>query len=186
MPFGARKGLLTLIRIVAGLALSVVLSWQVAADERPLSFPRQLQVLGERLVLNGYGERERWMMDVYGCALYLPEKSASLDYILSPDTPSAIRIVVNYNPPSDPPDRWESTFRQELSRELLGRMMGVYDDLEAGDVVMFAYAPGHGTKALLNGRRLFTDRGHGLMAALLDQWLGPRPVSKNLRRLLLQ
>ncbi len=177
---------MTLIRIATGFALCVFLSWQVAAEERPRSFPRQLQVLGERLVLNGFGERERWMMDVYGCALYLPEKSSSLDYILSPETPSAIRIVVNYDPPSNPPDQWEATFRQELSRELLGRMMGVYDDLEAGDVVMFVYAPGRGTKALLNGRRLFTDKGHGLMAALLDQWLGPRPVSKNLRRLLLR
>lgn len=177
---------MTLIRIFTGLALCVLLSWQAAAEDRPRSFPRQLEVLGERLVLNGYGERERWMMDVYGCALYLPEKSSSLDYILSPGTAAAIRIVVNYDPPSDPPDRWESTFRQELSKELLGRMMDVYDDLEAGDVVLFAYAPGHGTKALLNGHRLFTDEGHGLMAALLDQWLGPRPVSKNLRRLLLR
>lgn len=175
-----------LIRIAAGLALCVLLSWPAVADDPPRSFPRQLQVLGERLVLNGFGERERWMMDVYGCALYLPEKSPSLDYILSPETASAIRIVVNYDPPSNPPDRWESTFRQELSKELLGRMMDVYDDLESGDVVMFAYAPGRGTIALLNGRRLFTDKGHGLMAALLDQWLGPRPVSKNLRRLLLR
>lgn len=174
------------LRTLSSLCIFGAFCTSIAAEEIPKTVPRQLAFADHQLILNGYGERERWFMDVYGLALYLPKKSSSTAFIRSRETPSAIRIRVNYDPPAEAPDRWEETFRSELSRELFNRMTNVYENLEAGDVIMFTYAPDHGTKAFRNGRLLFADKGHGLMDGLLDQWLGSRPVSKNLRRLLLQ
>lgn len=167
------------------LARTVGLTMPAFAEDLPHQFPQVETVGGHHLILNGYGERERWFMNVYGCALYAPRKTSSPKYLMTQSTPSAIRILVKVSPPPEPPDRWEETFQAELSNELFSRMISVYEDLEAGDVLLFAYAPGHGTRAFLNGRILFRDPGHDLMHGLLDQWLGPRPVSSNLRRLLL-
>lgn len=174
------------LRLIGCLWIAVVMGNPAIAEDIPEVFPKEMTVARHKLVLNGYGERERWFMDVYGCALYTPRKTSSTNYIMASSTPTAIRIMVNHDPPADQPERWRQTFREELSKELLSRMDNVYERLDAGDVILFAYAPGHGTKAYRNGRHLFTDPGHGLMQGLLDQWLGPRPVSKNLRRLLLR
>ena len=156
------------------------------AEETPHEFPPVQRVAGIPLVLNGYGERERWFLNVYGCALYAPRKSSSPAFLMAPSTPTAIRILVRIDPPAEPPDRWEETFRAELSRELFHRLTDAYETIVAGDELLFAYAPRAGTTAYLNDRKLFHDPGHGLMRGLLEQWLGPQPVSLNLRRLLLK
>jgi len=171
---------------IVSLVLALNSAAPATAEDFPAQFPQVETVGSHHLVLNGYGERERWFLNVYGCALYAPRKTSSPEYLMTRSTPSAIRILVKVTPPSEPPDRWEETFQAHLANELFSRMTAVYEDLEAGDVLLFAYAPEDGTKAFLNGRLLFTDVGHGLMRGLLDQWLGPRPVSSNLRRLLLQ
>lgn len=171
---------------ICGAALLGLIAASATAEELPSHFPPVETVGRHNLVLNGYGERARWFLNVYGCAIYAPRKTSSSKFLMSRSTPTAIRIRVNFTPPADPPDRWEATFREALPDDLYGEMIGVYEDLEAGDMIRFAYAPEIGTKAYLNGRLLFRDPGHGLMRGLLDQWLGPRPVSLNLRRNLLR
>lgn len=173
-------------RAILNVLLTFVWGASAFSEEIPYAIPETLTLSGQELVLNGYGERERWFMDVYNCALYLPHRSTSREFIMAATTPTAIRIRVIYDPPADVPDRWEETFQAELSNELFDRMTDVYEKLDVGDIVIFAYVPGQGTKAYRNDKLLFTDKGHGLMQGLLDQWIGPRPVSKNLRRLLLR
>ena len=151
----------------------------------PESFPIRQTVSGTHLVLNGYGVRERLFLDVYGCALYAPRRTSSSDYLMAPTTPTAIRIRVDLTPPADPPARWEETFRNALTPALYAHLTSVYEGLAAGDVLLFTYAPERGTRAYLNNRHVFTVAGHGLMRGLLDQWLGPYPVSADLRRQLL-
>lgn len=145
-----------------------------------------LMVQGQQLVLNGYGEREQWWIDVYRCALYLTQRTSSLAVIRHPDTAKAIRIRVLFDDiPDAMPKRWRTIFAEELSRRTFRRLRIGYRDLGRGDVLTFSYAPGKGTAIRANGEILFTDPGHDLMLELIDQWLGPRPVSRNLKRLLL-
>lgn len=174
------------LRTVA-LFLSVSIALCPSADAVEVSprIPQTLDVADQHLTLNGYGARKRWDLTIYECALYVPHRSASTSYILSPSTPSALRIRLTFDPPATVPDRWKQTFRSELSHEVLDLLRQTYERLDSGDVVLFAYAPGHGTSTYRNGHLLFTDEGHGLMVALLDQWIGSRPVSRDLRDRLL-
>ena len=174
------------IASVLGLMSAFVMfAGAVKAGDLPESFPIRQTISGTDLVLNGYGVRERLFLDVYGCALYAPRKSSSSDYLMAPTTPTAIRIRVDLTPPADPPARWEETFRNALNPALYARLVRTYETLAAGDTLLFTYSPKSGTSAYLNNRHVFTVAGHDLMRGLLDQWLGPYPVSAELRRDLL-
>src|SRR5688572_583960 len=66
----------TLITLVVGLLLPAI----VAADVNVsgASFPERMTVDGHPLVLNGYGVRETWWINLYAVALYLPHHSADV------------------------------------------------------------------------------------------------------------
>ncbi len=177
-------------RLKRSVALAMVLATAIPvtpsaswAEEAP---PSQLNVADEQLILNGYGEREHWWTEVYRCALYLPRRSTSTAYITDAGTAKALQIHILYSDiPDSMPADWRALFGEELSRELFGKLKGAYADLRQNDRLIFAYSPSRGTRIFVNENLILTDPGHGLIEALLDQWIGPRPVSKNLRRLLL-
>lgn len=141
---------------------------------------------GASLVLNGHGEREIMWMSVYRCALYLGRTITEPEKIVqSSDVPKVLKILVlTDNAPAEMPDQWRKTLDSELTERLFRRMKRGYAKASAGDELKFAYLPGQGTSFYLNGTQVFNDPGYGLMEALLDQWLGPEPVSGNLKRLL--
>ena len=158
-----------------------------AAARAEIAPPPALDVGGAELVLNGYGEREIMWTDVYRAGLYLPRRSSLPDYVRDPAVAKAIRIRILYKDlPDRMPAEWRETFEAELNRELLGRLKRAFRRLEQGDVLLFSFRPGGSTEIAVNGEVLLTDPGHDLMLALIDQWMGDRPVSKNLRRLLLR
>ena len=147
---------------------------------------QQMEFGGETLVLNGFGSREHWWTEIYRCALYLPRRSDDLAYISNSQTTKALQIsILSDNIPDTLPQEWRVLFREELSRELLGKLKVAAADLQHGDQLLFVYTAGQNTQILVNNVTLLTDPGHHLMYALLDQWLGYQPVSENLRRLLL-
>lgn len=174
------------VRLRAAAILLVLFTPVSAVADDRAGLPETLVVAGETLQLNGYGEREILWAEIYRAALYLPRRSADVGFIRDAGTAKALQILTLA---SDIPDRmpsdWRTVFREELSRELFGKLRNAYRDLVQGDVLTFAYAQGAGTTVSVNGDAILTDPGHGLMADLLDQWVGEDPVSRNLRRLLL-
>ena len=58
--------------------------------------------------------------------------------------------------------------------------------LAKGDVLTVEYEPGKGTTIRGNALTAGSRAPHGLMVAFLDQWLGQRPVSEDLKRTLLE
>jgi Chalcone isomerase-like len=74
-----------LITLVVGLLLPAI----VAADVNVsgASFPERMTVDGHPLVLNGYGVRETWWINLYAVALYLPHHSADVTFIKQDDVP---------------------------------------------------------------------------------------------------
>lgn len=147
--------------------------------------PSRINYQGTDLRLNGYGEREVMWMDVYRCALYLPRRSSDPAQIVRTPKPKLLKIrVLTDAAPDDMPERWRETLDSELTDRLFRRMKKVYRRASSGDELTFAYLPGKGTSFYFNGKRIFNDPGYGLMESLLDQWMGPKPVSRNLKRLL--
>lgn len=164
------------------LLFNITLEPALAASD---PVPRRMVFDDVELQLNGYGEREIFWTDVYRCALYLSEPSNDRAAIIATREPKALVITVLIdNLPDDMPQRWRETLSDELNREMYKRMKSAFRGAGAGDELRFAYVPGVGTRVTLNGERILVDPGYGLMAALLDQWLGGNAVSRNLRRLL--
>tara|TARA_R110002126_G_scaffold5452_13_gene28784 strand:+ start:90 stop:623 length:534 start_codon:yes stop_codon:yes gene_type:complete len=163
--------------------LSCLLSSGARAQDTPV--PAKIVYRDVALRLNGYGEREVMWMDVYRCALYLARRSADPAEIVRTREPKLLVIrVLTDNAPADMPARWRETLDAELTAPLFRRIKKSYRRAGTGDVLKFAYLPGKGTRFYFNDRLVLTDPGYGLMESLLDQWLGARPVSRNLKRLL--
>lgn len=147
--------------------------------------PHRVDYQGTMLALNGYGEREVMWMDVYRCALYLARPSSDPAEIIKMRDAKLLRVQVLIDgAPDEMPQRWRETLDEELTGRLFRRIKKAYRRASAGDELTFAYLPGTGTTFYFNGERIFNDPGYGLMESLLDQWMGARPVSRNLKRLL--
>lgn len=171
-------------RLFSILAALVLWSHPGLAQEDAVA-PR-IDYKGASLVLNGHGEREIMWMSVYRCALYLARTITDPAKIVrSRDVPKVLKIrILTDNAPAEMPDQWRKTLESELTDRLFQRMKKGYAKTSAGDELTFAYLPGQGTSFYFNDKKVFNDPGYGLMEALLDQWLGPEPVSGNLKRLL--
>lgn len=180
VPAAALRRLALAAALLAGTVTTV------AAEHGPMA-PRELTVLGERLALNGQGRRRVAWFDVYACALYLPQPVSSRRAVADEARPAAFRVDVLYGEAEEPiPESWREVLRREISDPAFRRLRRAYRELGHGDTMLFAYAPGRGTHVFLNGEHLLRDPGHGLMAALISQWLGPDPVSEELSRALLE
>ncbi|MEQ9643029.1 MAG: chalcone isomerase family protein [Alphaproteobacteria bacterium] len=144
--------------------------------------PRVLQSDKHALVLNGVGTRVMYFMRVYECALYLPERSRSMPFIMDKRTASAIRIsVIHDDLPDRLPEQWREAVRSEVTTKMFSRLRAAYRDVSGGDVVLFRYVPTEGTWILINDEVVVFDPGHGLMRSMLEQWVGETPVSSDLR-----
>ncbi len=142
------------------------------------------QVMDE-LVLNGTGTRHLLFAKLYTCRLYVPRRVSSFEQIRELNGPIELHLDVHGEPPGKLPNDWARVLDEELSQKLFERVKSRYRKLDAGDRVIVVYEPGEGTSVWLNRNKQFTDPGPGLMMALLEQWIGDRPVSMNLRHRLL-
>ncbi len=158
-----------------------------AANLDGFDFPDTLVSPAGPLVLSGCGLREVLWYDVYAIGLYLAVSPIEPDRIRRPDQAKLIRIEVLFDGdmPEDLPSEWRTHLDEILRRDVFKTFRELYRELKTGDRVTLAYTPAHGTSVRLNGEPEIKSAGHGVMDALLELWLGPKPVSKNLRRLLL-
>jgi hypothetical protein len=72
-----------------------------------------------------------------------------------------------------------------LDRAATTHLLAIVGPARKGDVLTVEYEPGKGTTIRGNRLTAVTRAPHGLMVAFLDQWLGQRPVSEDLKRTLL-
>lgn len=145
----------------------------------------ELPQIVDGLVLNGTGTRHLLFAKLYTCRLFVPRQVSSFEEISKLNGPIELHLDVHGDPPGKLPDDWARVLDEELSQKLFERVKSRYRKLDAGDRVIVVYKPGEGTSVWLNTERQFTDPGPGLMMALLEQWIGDRPVSVNLRHRLL-
>lgn len=148
--------------------------------------PPALTVAGERLGLAACAEREVLWIDVYDLGLYL-DGSVTPAQVRDPSAAKAVRVRVVYG--GDPPDRLPRAWREALAAaypdEFVRRFEDHYRSIGPDDTLTAAYAPGGGTTILHNGEPVLAEPGHRLMDVLLGLWIGPDPVSREMRRDLL-
>ncbi|MDA0701872.1 MAG: chalcone isomerase family protein [Proteobacteria bacterium] len=139
-----------------------------------------------RLEQNGSGIREMLWIDIYEAALYLPgdrlaEFRRGDTMALDGETAAAFRIELLINEVPSIPGKWRDIFERHMTPAQLARLEAAYDRLGKGDAILFHYRPGIGTVIEMNTGSSERVDGPGLMADLLAQWVGPDPVSRDLR-----
>ena len=132
------------------------------------------------------GIRSHHFVDVYQCALYLPDKEKPIASLQNLEYPVAIRVeILTSMLPDKMPDVWRKTIKPELIDKAFRKFQKEFLNLDENDVLLFMYVPGEATSLFLNDKLLFKDPGRELMESLLEQWVGPHPVSEDLKQALI-
>jgi len=146
------------------------------------------------LVLNGAGIREKFFLDIYIGALYLPARTPDASAILSDTGPASVLMHILYGEVSKQKitDGWTNGLEANLSDEKmlalkpqLGKFNSLFQDLHKGDRIRIDYIPGTGTEVRINDERRGVVEGNDFYRALLRIWIGSKPVTKSLKQAML-
>lgn len=168
-------------------ATALTLEGVVVADTVP--------VANTSLTLNGAGVRTKLFMSIYVGALYLPAKANTLPGVLAQTGPKqlALHFVYKKLPPEKLVAAWNEGFNANLSPvELTAlaasiRQFNQWFTQEAvqGTVYRINEIPGVGTQLWINDQLKGTIAEAGFYPALLQIWLGAKPVTTELKQALL-
>ena len=180
--------------IILAAMLVTVPAWAREVAGTDLPEQAHLAGMGEALRLNGAGVRRKLFFSVYAIGLYLPAPTADAARVLAVDGPRRVlmRILHKEITREQLVAAWTEGFAaNHSSAELatlqprIDRFHAAFETLKAGDVVQIDYLPGKGTRVEINGRVRESIPGSDFAAAVLRIWLGPAPVSADLRAALL-
>ncbi len=197
--FHAHPKFLTTAMTVAGAAV-LYLAVSLAAHASQISgvdVPERTMQGTTSLVLNGAGKRERFIFDVYVAALYLPQREASAEAVVAAPGPKRLTM----------------TLLRDLSAEQLGNAlregmglnrtpaelqalapqidaliatMNALGSAKKGAVLTIDFLADGTTRVAQNDRSVGAPiAGAAFQRALLDVWLGAKPVQADLKSALL-
>ncbi|MCZ2134699.1 MAG: chalcone isomerase family protein [Burkholderiales bacterium] len=170
-----------------------------ALDVAGVKVDEKTRVANQELVLNGAGIRyaAAGLVRVYVAALYLPQKKHSAAEIAALKGPKRMHLSllreINAN---DFSKGLLGGMRANLSQAeqqkhfdnlmRLGSIFGTVPALKKGETITIDLVPGTGMLIFVNGKRIgdvFTDES--FFPALLQIWLGPKPIDDSLKPVLL-
>lgn len=168
----------------------------VAYDIDGVEIPDSVRLPGSNteLVLNGAGIREKFFLDIYIGALYLPARTSDVDTILRDTGPASVLMHFLYREVSKKKitEGWRDGLRENLSAaEMsaiqvdLDKFNRLFHSVHKGDVIRIDYRPGSGTDVRINGEWRGTVAGEVFFRSLLKIWLGQEPVSRPLKEAML-
>jgi hypothetical protein len=183
--------------IVTAALLTTLLSLPPAAHGITVNetrIPDTLTLGDQLLTLNGTGVRNKYFMDLYVGALYLPHAETDAAIILAADTPMALRLNILSDRITSERMRDSSLEGFEhathgktapLQREIEAFLDAYREPIHAGDVFELRYTPAHGTDVVKNDRVITTIKGLSFKQALFGIWLCDEPAQTSLREGLL-
>ena len=183
------------VALIALAALAFMPSAHAAAPVtlENQTFPGDARVAGTPLQLNGVGLRAAFIYKVYLAGLYLPAKAATGADVFAEAGPKRVQVRMLMNGPSDefakaftggiakrtPADRVAAMKDRIAAFDRTLRSVG---DVKKGDVVNLDYAPDIGLTMTVNGKAYGAPvPGADLYAALLDIFVGDRPVDPKMK-----
>jgi len=145
------------------------------------------------LVLNGAGVREKFFIDIYVAALYLPQARKVAGTLLS--EPSANRLAMHFVHSEVSKRKLDAAWYEGFERnstaaqfaavqDRLQQFVALFGDMREGDTVWLDFLPGIGTRVSINGSRVGLIAGDDFNSALLAVWLGKKPVTQALKKAL--
>ena len=157
------------------------------------TFPGDASVAGTPLQLNGVGLRAAFIYKVYLAGLYLPAKATTGAAVFSETGPKRLQVRMLMNGPSD---EFAKAFTGGIAKRTpaaqvaamkdriaaFDRTLRSVGDVKKGDVVNLDYAPAVGLTMTINGKPYGAPvPGADLYAALLDIFVGDRPVDARMK-----
>ena len=187
-------------RVVAatsvGVAVASVLAPVSAATEpvrvEGVAFSREVMAGDRVLALRGCGLlRYMVFIKAYVAAFYLPETARSEDAL--GEIPKHLEIEYFHDiSAQDFAEATTASVARNVSLVTFQRLKptieefnALYRDVKSGDRYALTYVPGKGTTLSWNGTPLGTVAGEAFAVGLFGIWIGPNPLDRDLKRLLL-
>ncbi len=156
-------------------------------------FEPRVQLAGQNLQLNGTGLRAVAFFKGYAAALYLQQRSDSVDQVVAPGGAKRLQIRMLVDVPvaefvkafhvgvdRNTPESQHDGLKARMAR--FDGMLGPLGEMKKGDTVNLDLMPGQGMQFWLNGRAVGTPiEGDDFYAALLLIFIGDKPVDKALK-----
>lgn len=174
--------------VIGSILLALLALLTLAAPAAAAPPPDTLQAGGQRLELVGHGTRNAMLfIELYAVALYLPRAMSDPGAIRDAQVPKALRVEIRYDGslPDRIPSGWRSELMPVLSPEQRETLRRRYEQLQPQDVITITYVPDTGTTVAVNGQAIIEDAGDAIVNAFLEVWIGPQPVSEDLKQSLL-
>ncbi len=164
--------------------LALMLGWSLAGQLAGVSFPDTVTVGGKDVLLNGIGLREKYFIDVYVGALYLPAKTGSANQAIQGDVPKRIVMHFLYERVTAEQlnETWDEGFGKAGTTSGLAELKGMMRDVTAGQRIVLDYAPGVGTTVTVAGATMGTIAGADFMRTLWTVYLGGSPPTEKLKK----
>lgn len=189
----------SVVRIVAASVAMALATTALALDVAGVKVDERLKLANQDLVLNGAGIRyaAAGFVRVYVAALYLPQKKNTSNDIGALKGAKRMHLsVMREINSNDFSKALLSGMRANLSSAeqqkhfesllKLGQIFGQIPTLKKGESITIDSLPGTGTVVLVNNKRVgevFQD--DTFFQALLQIWIGPKPIDESLKPVLL-
>ncbi len=180
--------------LLAGL---LILSAQTQAMEiADVKLADQVQVSGQTLVLNGAGLRTKFFFKIYIAALYLPQKQTSGPAVIAAENVHRVALHIKHELSSaklydalvDAMESNQTAAELTALEPQFKQLKQIFDkagEVKSGDVINMDYVPGGGTEIGVNDKAYGTLSGAIFNRALLQIWLGDKPVQTDLKKAML-
>jgi long-chain acyl-CoA synthetase len=183
-----------MIRKVAVLAFALFTLPAFGAEVGGVKLDDKISVGGQELVLNGAGIRTKAIFKVYVGSLYVPAKATTaaavyakaprrvqLNMLRDVGSDQMLDALVDGIKDANPPADVEAVKAQS---DQLATILKAAGQLKEGNVLAFEFADG-ATKVLLNGTAKGTIPGEAFNKALMNAWIGDKPVQADLKKAML-
>jgi hypothetical protein len=144
--------------------------------------PRQVEVDGHQLVLNGTALRKKFIVKVYVAGLYLPAKQSDAEQILAADAPRRLSMQFVHDVDKGKMcHAWDEALEKntpDAPEELKAQfqtLCSYMEDVKKGEGFVFTYLPGTGTVVDVRGTTKGTIEGKPFADALFKAWIGAKP-----------
>lgn len=154
-----------------------------------VTLPNRVRVGGEVLTLNGTGLREKFWVNVYVGALYLPEETNLAAEVIHGPGPSRValhfvRDVSVEKMRSALNDGFDNNLDESEAEAMADRIEAfkqLFEPPQEGDVITIDYVPGRGTVVTYNDEERGVVEGEDFKRAVLGIFFGEEPADEDLR-----
>lgn len=182
-----------ILAVIAALSLNLAQAVEVAG----VKFDDKTSLGNASLVANGAGMRKKAFFKVYAMALYLPEKQADAEAVLSAKGAKRIAITLlrdltakqfvdalNEGVAENHSESEFSALKERLN-QFSEAMLGI-GEAKTGSQVLIDFLPEGATRLTVNNEvRGGNVPGEDFFNALLKIWIGNKPVQDDLKQALL-